>query len=389
MLYCFGRDANGERGDSAPAADGSAAQRQPVTLPGGAVPAQAFSGFFHCLVVSQAGELYTWGAGSGGQLGAGKAVQSRSLASHKTGVVETPILVRVGTEGSRVMSAAGGRNHSLACASAGGGDGLFTWGRGTAGQLGHGVAGAPDSTRRLNSTDIVEPLEVLPASSTTSLPSSSFPPLKAVAAGEHFSAALTADGEVWAWGEASNGRLGRATPTAGCAAEPLVLPRSLFGGVAVSQLALGWRHVLAATEDGALFSWGGGASGQLGLGAQSDANRPMRVESLAREDVSRIAAGRAHSLAGTRAGLVFAWGDNGSGQCGWEGREASAARPTAVGGLVEVEVTSLAAGAAHSAFLSTSGRLLTWCAAIGPSTCIHYVTYPPPPLLPCPLHDHA
>ena len=135
-------------------------------------------------------------------------------------------------------------------------------------------------------------------------------------------------------------------------------------------------HALAATREGALFAWGAGGAGQLGNGARHDAARPVRVETLAREDVMTLAAGREHSLAATRAGLVFAWGSNESGQCGWHGGAAAAPeasnRPAALDAALDETVVSLAAGAAHSALVTAEGRLLTcgdgsygqlgWCA---------------------------
>ena len=39
----------------------------------------------------------------------------------------------------------------------------------------------------------------------------------------------------------------------------------------VQQLACGWRHTLAVTQDGRVFSWGRGVNGQLGHGVEEDA----------------------------------------------------------------------------------------------------------------------
>lgn len=38
----------------------------------------------------------------------------------------------------------------------------------------------------------------------------------------------------------------------------------------VALLACGWRHTVAVTEAGEVYSWGRGVNGQLGHGAEQD-----------------------------------------------------------------------------------------------------------------------
>lgn len=154
-----------------------------------------------------------------------------------------------------------------------------------------------------------EPTLIVPFGAAAKLPCFS-----CVAAGENFSAALSSEGEVYSWGSCENGRLGR-PPYA--QAEPRVIPSHVFGGKRVAKLALGWRHALACTTVGELYSWGCNGSGQLGVGEIGDAAQPLLVEPLCKEAVSCIAAGAAHSVSSSRLSAqrsVLLGGEDSSGE---------------------------------------------------------------------------
>ena len=188
-------------------------------LPNGIV--SVGSGFYHSAAVSSSGELYTWGAGSGGQLG-----RTRGNGSKSVGVCAAPAPIpSLQSKQEHVLRVVGGRNHTVALSAPGRG---FTWGRNMHGQLGHPpVAGA---TRRAEA-HVLEPrhLRSLDARGR----------LAEVSCGEYNTAALTQQGEVLTWGRTANGRSGTGR-LATALTEPCALPRRAFGGVAVSSLALGW-----------------------------------------------------------------------------------------------------------------------------------------------------
>ncbi|CAL1371836.1 unnamed protein product [Linum trigynum] len=48
----------------------------------------------------------------------------------------------------------------------------------------------------------------------------------------------------------------------------------------VVQIACGWRHTLAVTDQQNVFSWGRGTNGQLGHGESIDRNLPKLIEAL-------------------------------------------------------------------------------------------------------------
>lgn len=86
-------------------------------------------------------------------------------------------------------------------------------------------------------------------------------------------------------------------------------------GAAVTSVALGDAHACAITEAGALWCWGSGSRGQLGLGPSVQASaQPTRVESLPGA-AQAAACGADFTLVCTTTGL-FAFGANSDGQLG-------------------------------------------------------------------------
>lgn len=365
-VLCIGRDANGELGSNKGA---------PILT--SAAPIKSIgAGLFHSFAIGRSNELYLWGAGSGGQLGLPRGEGNATFGESSHAHVGAPLRVRCGTDGVAVVGAAAGRNHSLALTQGGN---IYSWGRASEGQLGHGESTNAGGTRRVADTDLTSP----------KLLKQDLPPFGHVACGEHFSAALSLGGIVHTWGCEHNGQTGRPCPHA----EPRPIPRSVFGNELVSKVALGWRHALCITQAGKLYSWGCGTAGQLGRGAHKDAAQPGIVQSLAKEHVTDIAAGRAHSLAISSSGLSFAFGDNELGQCGLPqasgggdddaggdpsaGDNAGADDDAAGGGVLGTSsagcfalrpqpltslldcapIVSLSAGAAHSCFVTADGRL--------------------------------
>jgi alpha-tubulin suppressor-like RCC1 family protein len=134
-----------------------------------------------------------------------------------------------------------------------------------------------------------------------------------VALGENHALALTASGEVYAWGDASYGRLGdgasgfgRLAGSKGSLLSPRAPSRGSgsgsgsgsgggggvgarrtppvrlahLSGCRVTALSAGWWHSAAVTAGGNVYTWGGGEYGQLGHGGRADEHVPRVVEGL-------------------------------------------------------------------------------------------------------------
>ena len=133
----------------------------------------------------------------------------------------------------------------------------------------------------------------------------------AVSAGGNHSLALTADGAVWSWGWGARGELGHGDM------QHQLLPKKIedFAGQRVVAVSAGGAHSLALTADGAVWSWGYGADGRLGHGDQQDQLLPKKIEVLAQRVVA-VSAGSHHSLALTADGAAWSWGWGYQGQLG-------------------------------------------------------------------------
>lgn len=142
--------------------------------------------------------------------------------------------------------------------------------------------------------------------------------IEAITSGEAHNVILTADGQLRAWGDNSEGQLeipADATPA--------------------KKVISGWEHTLALREDGRVISWGRNLS----------IIRKLRVPRNLR-NVRDIAVGRDHSLAVQEDGTVWAWGRNNAGQ-------------TDVPEL-PLPALTVAGGLAHSLALLEDGTVVAW-----------------------------
>eukprot|EP00897_Mesotaenium_endlicherianum_P003859 jgi/Mesen1/3500/ME000197S02515 len=180
-------------------------------------------------------------------------------------------------------------------------------------------------------------------------------------------ALATDDGQVYTYGVDSHGSLGHGGG-AGEEGAVVVQPKLVeaLRGVSCKQVAAGARHTLALTRDGHVYSWG---DARAGADSDSDhghngASRPLPalLETLKRAgEVLQISSGSSHSLAVTREGGVYAWGvgDNGRLGCG-DARDRRA--PCQVAGLDEQRVFAIqaVAGDEQSAVIDACGKVYTW-----------------------------
>lgn len=131
----------------------------------------------------------------------------------------------------------------------------------------------------------------------------------AIAAGAQHTLALDYTGKVWGWGRGTEGQLGDGTTQNSIA--PVV---AINAGVVA--IAGGQFHSLAATVDGVL-AWGRNQYGQLGDNTITTRSSPVAVQfPSAPHEFAGVAAGDSHSVAWTKDGTLFGWGDNQFGQLG-------------------------------------------------------------------------
>jgi alpha-tubulin suppressor-like RCC1 family protein len=122
--------------------------------------------------------------------------------------------------------------------------------------------------------------------------------------------------------------------------------------------------VLALTARGQLWAWGRDEDGQLGStktasGKPSEHHHsiPERVSDLMGTRVLHVACGRCHSIAVDSNGRLFSWGGNDDGALG-HGDRLSRATPTACAALEGMVVVGVACGSRHTLALVRDGPML-------------------------------
>uniref|UniRef100_A0A7S0RRV6 RCC1-like domain-containing protein n=1 Tax=Chlamydomonas leiostraca TaxID=1034604 RepID=A0A7S0RRV6_9CHLO len=303
----FGRLGHGDLGD--------VFVPRPISFFAGMPVAEVACGDTHTLVLTESGELYAFGRNQAGQLGlghsedqltpqlvgalSGQRVASiacgaeHSVASTSTGQVyawgwgrygnlgdghrdDRLLPTRVcGLEGAVAARVNCGWRHSVVVTDAGL---LYSFGWSKYGQLGHG-----DMTDRLTPT-LVEALRGRVVVS--------------VAGGWRHTVAVDSEGVLYGWGWNKFGQLGLGDTNDRCSPTVVSIPPATTTSAAaaasdgsaaagassaapkVTLLASGWRHTLAATADGAVYAWGRGVNGQLGIGEEEDRCHPAELTSL-------------------------------------------------------------------------------------------------------------
>lgn len=231
-LHCWGANLEGKPGQDDQ--DGAADLLVPTAVAGLDDVVQLANGQGHVCALTARGTLYCWGRNSEGQTGVGAGRdQYRAPA-------------QVGSELSWA-SVSAGLHHTCALTGAGA---LYCWGENTEGETGLPGLGqvTAEPTRVGRDSDWVR-----------------------VAVGGSHSCALKGDGRALCWGRGAEGQLGRGTPDA----EPA--PNPVQTELHFQALALGPFHTCGLSTDDQLYCWGANDYGQLGVGDDMARNLPTAV----------------------------------------------------------------------------------------------------------------
>lgn len=177
----------------------------------------------------------------------------------------------------------------------------------------------------------------------------------AIAAGYFHSLRINANGNLYAWGNNSNGQLGDGTQEQKSSPTLVNLP----AGVKAVAVATGNSHSLAIGSDGKLYAWGNNNFGQLGDGTIIDKSTPVLVNLPEDVELMSIAAGAYHSIAIDKNGILYAWGSNADGQLGI-GSNVNQATPVAFTLPNRAFPLSISAGQLHSLAIGSDSRLYAW-----------------------------
>ena len=208
----------------------------------------------HIALITVSGELFTWGDNRSGQLGFGF---SRKVAFK-------PMKVKF-FKGKHVYKVCCGGDFTLVITKD---HRVYSWGKGSSGQLGHGNTDTIDFPQMIDKLSHVN--------------------IHQIACGFHHSAVISTDGKLWTFGE---GNLGHGTD--GVFSSPQCIPDIENA----EEVACGWSHTVVRTTQGEVYTWGSGEYGQLGHGNNEDVKIPKLVESLKKKHIQKIGCGYLHTLA--------------------------------------------------------------------------------------------
>ncbi|GAB4839939.1 hypothetical protein Ancab_020649 [Ancistrocladus abbreviatus] len=227
-------------------------------------------------------EMWSWGAGTEGQLATGKLEDE-----HRPQLLDLPSL----SSFRPICFLSCGGAHVVALTSCGK---VLTWGRGTSGQLGH------EDMNNCLQPKLVKSLESLFISY--------------VSAGWNHSGFVSDSGQLFTCGDGSFGQLGHGDYQSYCS--PLEV--SFFGSQHVKQIACGMRHSLVLIEGypgKQVYGFGSGKHGQLGVSTDKIKSSGLPLLCLGFENVNimNITANGDHSAALTADGQLYTWGRGFSG----------------------------------------------------------------------------
>lgn len=321
-------------------------------------PTSISLGGTHACMVDESGELYCWGAGSGGRLGVGREL---------TGVQPTPMRVvsavteNVPPTANEWTQVSVGESHASAVHAGS----IFSWGNNANRRIGNGGFESMDGVAC--NTSCFEARRS--ANNITA---------RQVQAGGEHALGISVEGSLFGWGNGRDGQLGSGTDRtnngvanqvcrdtddcsslmvqSACASgDPIdpMDPMDRVGGFSCIINVLGelycfgdnkrfqlgvttasdaiqrvgesadWTQV-ACGEDfacgirgGELHCWGANEGGKLGLPGGDDIETPARVGE--RDDWLHVSAGVDHACAIDAEGGLFCWGDNSQGALGSPG----------------------------------------------------------------------
>ncbi|XP_061343528.1 ultraviolet-B receptor UVR8-like isoform X2 [Gastrolobium bilobum] len=337
---------------------------EPFPLPTETSIVKAAAGWAHCVVVTECGEVYTWGWKE--CIPCGKVFGEPS-----TGVcLEKDVPGKQSSLSTEQASpcSQGSRSTRGGTASNNGGEESTKRRR---------VSSSKQTAESSSSSD--DTLKALPCLVTLN-PGTR---IASVAAGGRHTLALS--GQVWGWGYGGEGQLGLGSRTRMVSSPHLVpcidsssygkdrsitLARGSVGlerqnfrvpGSYVKGIACGGRHSAVITDAGALLTFGWGLHGQCGQGTTDDELSPTCVSSLLGIRIEGVAAGLWHTVCTSADSDVYAFGGNQFGQLG-TGADQAETLPRQVGfpSLENMHAKNISCGARHTALITEGGKVFCW-----------------------------
>lgn len=355
------------------------------------------------LVVTPAGKVLAWGANTNGVLGQGKTFTALNSVA-----LPTPVKDQAGTgELSGIVAASTGRDGSALALTEDGE--IWSWGEyRTLGRTANVDEALPGKVRNAANNGTLTGIVAIALGDDNALALADdgtvyswgqytgqvdgstqrqFPGqvravtgsgvldnVVAISAGTSWSAALTGDGKVVAWGfNYTDGRTGQSTTTT-VVDRPSYVTRDSDGAAVdgIVAISAGVNFGMALSNAGQVYAWGSNYSGQLGQNTHYTVHpRALQVKAAdgngLLSNIKMVSAGGNHAMALDQNGKIFAWGNATSGQVG-DGPNRPVMNqsllPRAVVNTLGIDqlsnIAAIATGDTHSLALDNDGRLLIW-----------------------------
>lgn len=283
----------------------------PIEMVGGAGDTSNSNGLHtqtHQVILTESGQVFTWGANDNGQLGTGDN-NDRDTPFNITGRFSSgdDKIIQVSTKG----------DFNIALTQSGQ---VYTWGNNYCGQLGNGDAG-PCVSDKEHATPGVSKYVNTPINITSQFGLPAGRQIVFVKAGWRQAFAIDSENNLYAWGANYSSQLGLGV-TGGPVSKPTMVSFDLVGGVDGKIIDLATdSHTLVLTDTGHVYVWGYNYYGQLGNGSsgeQTDSNQPIDItDRFNGKKIIQVEASSNGSMALTGDGEIYAWGENTRGNLGF------------------------------------------------------------------------
>jgi alpha-tubulin suppressor-like RCC1 family protein len=313
-LFCWGYNIDGQLGNGSDQDSHVPVQESTAA----ADWAQVSVGSIHTCAVKTDGRLFCWGANSNGQLGTNSNEDSLIPVQEYTSA----------TDWAEVST---GDRHTCGLKNDGR---IFCWGGAyRSGELGSEVT--------FTSFELLQEKTLSTDWTQLSL-------------GSSHTCALKDDGRVFCWGEPD--KCGNNVTS-----KTILSLQDEWGEADWAQVSvgysLGFEYACAVKNDGRLFCWGTGHTGQLGAGSIVISSLPVQ-EYTAASDWFQVSAGAEHACAVKSDGRLFCWGSNSYGQLGNGSNQDS---PVPVQEYTSAsDWKQVSAGSSHTCALKDNGRIFCW-----------------------------
>lgn len=129
--------------------------------------------------------------------------------------------------------------------------------------------------------------------------------VKEASAGFGHILALKNDGTVWSMGCNKYGQIGNGIVANTQENKSF---KKVQGLESIKHISAGYRHSMALSNKGTLFSWGHNLNGELGIGDIGNTPEPVKTKDI--PNIDKIDAGHDYSIASDTSGNIWGWGDN-------------------------------------------------------------------------------